>query len=439
MLIWRWQKQEGEISPQPRERSWLGDVTLGDQLDKFKGIGPGFDHMRIGLAVAILAWHSFGASYGTEWVKTAPGFILATLATLLPMFFGLSGFLIMGSAFRTHDVRIFITFRVLRILPALAVEIALSAIVLGAFVTTLPVWDYYTNPQFFSYFGSLVGAIKYWLPGVFVDNPVNVVNGALWTVGPEIACYCLVAAMMLTGVFTRKGPMVLCAAAFVAICLFADRWETDWNVVHLPTKALVCSFMSGNLIYLYRYQIRYSWILFVVALVVSTAAIVAGNNYPLLRPAYYVAAFLMPYCCVMIGLTGLKPMAFFHTGDYSYGIYIYAFPIQQTIAYYFPDLRVWWFNLGLSLPLAIAFAFMSWHLIEKPALSLRKRILPNPGSLPSHVKRDGFTGGKLIALALIVAYGIFVTNASRVFPFKDIYYSLIGHASSKSESNIQQF
>lgn len=414
-------------------------MTLGERLDQFKGTGPGFDHLRIGLAISILAWHSFGASYGTEWVKTVPGFIIAFLATLLPMFFGLSGFLIMGSAFRTQDVRIFITFRVLRILPALIVEIALSAIVLGAVVTKLPLQDYYTNPQFFSYFGSLIGAIKYWLPGVFVDNPVTTVNGALWTVGPEIACYCLVAAMMTTGLFIRKGPMILCAAVFLAICLIADRWETDWNAVHLPTKALVFSFISGNLIYLYRYKIKYSGALFATALAVSIAAIVAAQNYWQLRPGYYVAAFLMSYCSAFVGLTALRSMPFFRTGDYSYGIYIYAFPIQQTVAHYFPNLRVWWFNLALSLPLAITFAVLSWHLIEKPALRLRKGVLQDASTLALHEAQNDFTGRKFMALMLIVIYGIFVTHASRVFPLKEMYYGLSGRALDKDNEKVEQF
>ena len=148
-------------------------MTLGERLDGFKGIGPGFDHLRIGLALAILTWHSFGLSYGTAWVSTVPHFVLDFLAILLPMFFGLSGFLVMGSALRTNDARTFITFRILRILPALFVEVMLSAVVLGGFVTTLSLKQYYTDPQFIEYFGLLMGSIKYWLPGVFVSNPVD--------------------------------------------------------------------------------------------------------------------------------------------------------------------------------------------------------------------------------------------------------------------------
>lgn len=395
--------------------------------------------MRVGLAIAILAWHSFGAVYGPDWIAGVPPFIKALLATLLPMFFGLSGFLIMGSAFRTHNVRTFITFRVLRILPALLVEVSLAALVLGPFVTTLPLGQYFTDPQFLKYFGSLIGAIQYLLPGVFVNNPLTTVNGALWTVGPEIVCYCLVAAMMLTGFFVRKGPMITCAVIYLAVCLFTDSFEAQYNMFHLPTKALILSFLSGNIIFLYKDRIKFDVRILLAVIVVSIAAIVASQNAIQLRPLGYLAAILMPYCAAYGGLSNPRPLPFFHRGDYSYGIYIYGFPIQQSLVYFFPGQRTWYFNLGFSLIIATAFAVMSWHLIEKPVLSLRKRLLPKPNELSKDETREGFTVRKLVALGLIAAYGLFVMNASRVFPLKTIYSSMRGQPPAAAVVKQEQF
>jgi peptidoglycan/LPS O-acetylase OafA/YrhL len=59
-------------------------------------------------------------------------------------------------------------------------------------------------------------------------------------------------------------------------------------------------------------------------------------------------------------------------GDYSYGIYLYGFPVQQTVAYLFPASREWYLNALFSLPVIIALAALSWHIIERPSLSLKK-------------------------------------------------------------------
>lgn len=414
-------------------------MTFGKRLETFDGIGPGFDHLRIGLAISILSWHSFGLSYGADWVKTVPTVLLALLALLLPMFFGLSGFLVMGSAMRTNHAGTFITFRFLRIFPALFVEVMLSAVVLGGFVTTLSLGQYYSSSQFFEYFGLLIGSIKYFLPGVFDTNPIKTVNGALWTVGPEIACYCFVAAMMVCGLFIRKLPVVLVTVLLVMICIVADYWETDWNTVHLPIKALVVSFVSGNIIYLYRYTIEYRLSFFVLAVVVSVAAITLAQNYVALRPCFYIAALLIPYCSAYIGLTNFKPLPFFSRGDYSYGIYIYGFPIQQAITFYFPDSRIWWFNLALSLPLTIFFAVLSWHFIEKPVLGLRKKFIPSQPRKVSQPSIPQFNLRNIAVLTTIAVYGLFVTNAARVFPFKGIFYSIIGKHNASATPTLEQF
>lgn len=118
-------------------------VSLGAVLDRTKGIGQGFDTMRIVLSICILCFHSFITSYGKEaevpfWTNPFTG---GPVASLLPVFFALSGFLVMGSAVRTASLRVFLAARGLRILPALATEVTVSAVLLGSMVTTLSTRD----------------------------------------------------------------------------------------------------------------------------------------------------------------------------------------------------------------------------------------------------------------------------------------------------------
>jgi hypothetical protein len=113
---------------------------------RMKAVGPtrGFDYLRLFLALGVVAWHSIYVSGDTDAMHAVlAGWIGVVKALLLPMFFSLSGFLVAGSMERTRTLEGFATLRVLRIAPALAVEVLLSAILLGATLTTLPLSDYF--------------------------------------------------------------------------------------------------------------------------------------------------------------------------------------------------------------------------------------------------------------------------------------------------------
>jgi peptidoglycan/LPS O-acetylase OafA/YrhL len=166
-----------------------GGDTFGSILDRHRGEGPGFAVLRLGLAVAILWIHArllsrapIAAATGAALLAgphtwTGPSHVFFIF--MVPAFFALSGFLVTGSALRLRATAPFLTFRVLRILPALLVEVTLSALILGALFTTLPLRSYFSDPQFFRYFGNIVGLITFHLPGVFESNYVSVVNGNL--------------------------------------------------------------------------------------------------------------------------------------------------------------------------------------------------------------------------------------------------------------------
>ncbi len=104
------------------------------------------------MASCVILWHTIALSYGrgTELSLWPP--IVVVVRLVLPMFFCLSGFLVAGSLARTKTLISFIGFRVLRIVPALCVEVTLSALVLGTIFTTLPAREYFSSIEFFKYF-----------------------------------------------------------------------------------------------------------------------------------------------------------------------------------------------------------------------------------------------------------------------------------------------
>ena len=119
--------------------------TILTEQQKAEGLTTGFDYLRLGLSVAVLVWHSIlltagPAAYSGLW----SGPFRFIPAAILPMFFALSGFLVTGSLMRTN-IHHFLALRAIRLVPALAVEVTLSALILGVAFTTMPLREYFTS------------------------------------------------------------------------------------------------------------------------------------------------------------------------------------------------------------------------------------------------------------------------------------------------------
>ena len=346
-------------------------ILEGPRIGHLLGAGGrytrGFDVMRVALAVSVLCWHGIYASYGDDSVFWA-GPLRPLPLIILPMFFALSGFLVAGSLVRCTSLVEFFTLRAIRLLPALFFEVLLSALVLGPFVTEFLLGDYFSARQFYSYWLNCIGHIHYNLPGVFLKNPApGIVNVSLWTVPHELECYMLLGVLAMLGVITRPRLLLL---TFVTASAAFPAWERlrygwDWG---RPTgKLLLLSFAAGLLIYAARHRIPVNRYLFGLSGALSLALLVHPST-------AYLAPFPVAYTTVFIGLTDPPPLPLLSTGDYSYGLYLYAFPMQQTYSWLLPDARAWWLNILFALPASFASAVISWHLVEKHILR-RKKIV----------------------------------------------------------------
>lgn len=361
-------------------------ITIGEKLDETKGIGPGFDFLRIFLAVSVLGTHSVLIAEGEHNQFDIPPALLLHWS-ILPLFFALSGFLITGSAMRLK-LKDFLLNRGLRIIPALAVDICVAALIIGPFFTTLPLKQYFTNYEFYAYFVNLTGLIHYVLPGVFENNPFPAtVNGSLWTVPFEIGCYAIMSAFIITGVLNKKGSALTLSTiimAYIALTYspgfhlldhLGDRLHTAMNHFFADRgNILYCYFITGSLFYLFRYSIPFHFALFVFSLLLFAAA--AFNLFdcvPQIVERFLLMAILV-YALVYVGLIKIPPLPIYHHGDYSYGVYLYGYPIQQAIVTSFPSMTSPLLHFAISLPLVTLVAMFSWHFIEKPILQLRKKF-----------------------------------------------------------------
>ncbi len=337
----------------------------------------GFDYLRLVLAVSIMVWPWMLVTFGLHWangIMFSPAGVV--MRTILPMFFALSGFLVAGSLERNPSVPTFVLFRALRILPALAVEISLSALLIGALTTSLGLAAYYQSPIFHAYFLNIVGSIHYNLPGVFANNPDDVVNRSLWTIPSELECYLFLIGAALVGLYASKNRLLVLVLVAFALYVGFRLWRDGTVPGFQPfggtvlARLLIFYFMTGVLFYRFRDLIPMSAPLFAVSAVVAVGTL-------LFEPTVWLSLPAVVYATVYLGLLNPRKVAVLLSGDYSYGIYLYAYPIQQTCVLLFPDLR-WWGNLAVALPVTAAFAALSWHTIEKPALKLKRVFARRP-------------------------------------------------------------
>jgi peptidoglycan/LPS O-acetylase OafA/YrhL len=367
-------------------------TTFGSRLAEHNGVGPGFDAMRIVLALSVLFVHT-----GLLWPPN-PAVLVTPIApfvplqqwafdfAILPMFFALSGFLVAGSAERL-SLGQFVINRGLRILPALAVEIGLSALVLGPLLTVYGLWQYLADPLFARYFLNIVGAIQYELPGVFLSNPQpNIVNGSLWTVPHEVTCYVVLILCIATGLYRQRLAMLLMTLALFATSIivflcgrFGVALPAQEALTHLfvtrGAARLVPLFLMGILLYQYRDRIpyRFSYVLAAIAAYIAIAAF--GGPDWITNPIFsFASAPLFAYVVSYAGLSKNLTLPFVSRGDYSYGIYLYGYPLQQAMIQTMPwiDNRTTFFLCSVAA--AGLMAVFSWHVVEKPVLRLRRKF-----------------------------------------------------------------
>ena len=344
-------------------------TTLADKLKENQGIGPGFDAIRVYLSITIMALHSLTLAKGVAVYVASPAWIHILAMSLLPAFFGLGGFLVTGSGQRVMSVAKFIWHRVLRIFPALAMEVFLSAIFLGAIFTTLSLPDYFSSNEFWIYFKNIIGIINFNLPGVFFDNPFpRTVNGNLWTLRPDYYGYLILTCLMLFGIFNRRSLYFYCLITGFFLAVGLDFFNEIGKPNFVPKDStLVFSFLFGSLIFIKSDIIPWR-------LDICLACLAFYVYFGQTGGYTYLTSAMIVYVIVYLGMLKIPMPVFLKKGDYSYGIYLYGFPIQQALIATFFWTREWYIVFPISAVLTLLLAVISWHSIEKPFLKLKYLI-----------------------------------------------------------------
>lgn len=329
------------------------------------GRNNNFNLLRMVAATAVLISHAWPMALGpdaTEPLAKLTGYKLGTTAVLI--FFAISGFFITKSFDQRKSVADFALARVARIYPGLLVVLLLTVLVLGPIFTALPVGRYFGDRHTWTYiFHNLALRHPQWtLPGVLVtDRGPSAINGSLWTLFYEVSCYLIVVA---AGLIRLSRPLtfpIIMAGALLPF--FLMDWEKSGETVTL----LFLSFALGAAAHVYRRHVPVSgWLASGLA---AIAALAYGS--PIYPPLYALA---VSYGALWFGLARIPLLDRYNLlGDYSYGMYIYAFPIGQIVAASWHPIGPLAL-IGVTFPIVLALAIASWSFVESPALAHRHTL-----------------------------------------------------------------
>lgn len=334
-----------------------------------------FDFLRFWAAFLVLVGHSYPL-YGLPYegfsrltnIDTLGGFSVTT-------FFVISGFLITASFERSPSVRDYFFNRLLRIFPGLVAVVLFSLLLLGPIVSGLSFEEYIRHPQARDYLSSiLIYPAKGALPGAFTQNPYpHEVNGSLWTLRFEFTMYIVVALLGLAKLLNRNWLPFILVLLLVAHFHITQSSREDIYIFNMKLEPLVklgVAFFAGAVAYIWREKIPVSHRLFTLSMILM----VGSAATPFARFAFVI---FLPYVILYLGFVRLPfgISRFGKYGDFSYGFYIYAFPMQQLYMYLVGDLYGFTGLVIGSAGVTFVLAVLSWYFVEKQALKFKRKSL----------------------------------------------------------------
>jgi peptidoglycan/LPS O-acetylase OafA/YrhL len=324
-----------------------------------------FDLLRFAFAFVVLLVHAYATSAAHE-LAAFSNYLSSEVA--VKGFFVVSGFLIFMSYENSRSVAGYFGKRIRRIYPAYAFVILASAL-LGGFFSSLP-WNEYLSLPLLKYIAVnlvFLNFLQHDLPGLFINNPIQAVNGALWTLKVEVMFYCLVPLAVMA--FSRLGRLPVLIAMYVGSVVYSE-----------AMGALAAQ--SGSAFYLELQRQLPGQISFFVAGAAAYYYFEPLSRYALPLAAVALAAFIvqdaLPWAAIQplaLGILVVYMACFFPRlgnfgkyGDFSYGIYIVHFPVLQLLVAYGVFAASAWLGLLVAAVLVLIAAVLLWHFIEKPAL-----------------------------------------------------------------------
>lgn len=346
-------------------------ATGAEHGDAAMALGPShgdnFHLLRLVFASLVAGYHMLWLSGVEAWAPLIPAAALAAEIGVQG-FFIVSGYLVAGSLERSATLGVYAEKRVRRLYPAYATVIICCAIAALA-----------ASPAARDDFGAVLGYLG-WnlvflnfmqpeLPGLFQDNPIQVVNGALWTLKIEVMFY--IALPVLAQALRAADRWRWAVIALIYVC--AEAWRMGLrdlgqgdvtSLVHLLSHQLpgqMSFFVTGVALYLLRERISRFW----GAAPLGAALLAASVIWPEAEPLRAAGLGLLAIWFAIGAGFGLNAARF---GDFSYGVYIVHFPVVQGLTMAGVFALSPWIGAAGAVVLTLTLAMLLWRLVERPFL-----------------------------------------------------------------------
>jgi peptidoglycan/LPS O-acetylase OafA/YrhL len=335
-----------------------------------------FDLLRILFAWFVIVSHSYvlNGDGATDplFEMTQQTFLFSFIG--VKGFFIISGYLIFKSMMVSTSIFEYLVKRVLRIFPALAVVLLVTlAAVYFIYPTNIP--PFFSNKEVYAYFLGNIILFKphFFISGIFSGLPSAAINGSLWTIEYEFFFYLFI--LLFFFIRAQKKQLIIALSVVVVLFLVVRLFFYDWTVqTHFfiplePLFDLGPYFLMGSLFSCFDFDSMPAKNVIAAFLFVVLAASVYC------KVGHTVVYFSLPFLVIYVGKQTSKLATWVHDklGDPSYGIYLYAFPLQQLLIYWYrPSTLVLFIASTLG---AFVFGYLSWILIEKKALALKQYFL----------------------------------------------------------------
>jgi peptidoglycan/LPS O-acetylase OafA/YrhL len=328
-----------------------------------------FDLTRLLLAALVVFEHAY--LVGLQPLRTSFLGVPIDAHIAVQGFFVVSGYLIFQSWERSSDWRDYMVKRGRRIYPAYFTVVVATAVI-GVFFTSRGVISYFMSVEWIRYLVSnlvFLNFLQPTLPGVFADRVDPLINGPLWTIKIEVMFYLSVPFIAMLG--RRYRVIWVMAALYVASFLWAQGFyhlyvgegRSAYLKLSYQLPGQLSYFLGGGILFYYFEIFKRRAHLFGAA---AALVILAHFNFEsvaldLLYPA--ALSVVVIYFAEFVPYLG----NFGRFGDLSYGLYILHFPVLQMVVasglIANPKLAY-----AVGCLAAVVLAYLSWHLIEKPAL-----------------------------------------------------------------------
>lgn len=350
----------------------------------------GLSCLRLILATLVIVSHSpelIDGNSSREWLKGIFGTLTSGQLAVYGFFF-ISGYLVVDSALRS-SLYTFMVRRVLRIVPGYLVAYLISITVVfwlggGEFGELSPSrWAAKLAKMGFLLQPAQVGS-------AFAGSHSPDVNGSLWTISYEFRCY-LLAALLVFWIGYARIAFAAIAAGLALVLAFA--WSRgvslQYSFGHFEpigsvddTVRFTMIFAMGALFQLMKHRVPKDGRIALLCLVLLAAGMFSDRFAPIAVGLF--GGYLLLYVAFRDERSAIVSIN--RRNDISYGVYLYAWPIQKLLILYLPGITPLQLT-ALTVPMAICAGFASWHLVEKTAVRFRPPVLRLDALLPAATRR----------------------------------------------------